>query len=73
VQRAHHFLKLRAQGPYWGDKLGKSNLKVFQASKRGGIATIDVDTSADRVRLQGVTEVSWRGETLTTPFMPTAI
>ena len=39
-------------GPYWANKLGKSELTAFQASARGGTVYLIVDGS-DRVRLAG--------------------
>lgn len=38
-------------GPYWMKKLGKNDLRAFQASKRGGILGVKVD--GDRVKLTG--------------------
>src|SRR5262249_7761015 len=38
-------------GPYWGDKLGKTALTGYQASRRGG--TIRVEVKGDRVLLGG--------------------
>jgi PhzF family phenazine biosynthesis protein len=38
-------------GPYWSGKLGKTELKAFQASARGGELRVHVD--GDRVRLSG--------------------
>ncbi len=38
-------------GPYWAAKLGKSSLKGYQASRRGGFVRVDV--SEDRVLLSG--------------------
>jgi PhzF family phenazine biosynthesis protein len=38
-------------GPYWMKKLGKSRLRAFQASARGGILEVEVDK--DRVLLRG--------------------
>lgn len=38
-------------GPYWGERLGKSRLRAWQASARGGV--IDVVLQGERVRLEG--------------------
>lgn len=38
-------------GPYWGEKLGKTELKAYQASQRGGEVAISID--GDRIRLNG--------------------
>lgn len=38
-------------GPYWGEKLGKKELRAYQASKRGGEVSVMLDN--DRVRLGG--------------------
>ncbi len=38
-------------GPYWANKLGKSNLRAFQASARGG--ELEVCPAGDRVYLRG--------------------
>lgn len=38
-------------GPYWAGKLGKSDLRAYQASARGGI--VNVRPEADRVFLRG--------------------
>jgi len=40
-----------ALGPYWADKLGKSDLLAYQASKRGGVLRVSVKD--DRVILGG--------------------
>lgn len=40
-----------ALAPYWQDKLGKSTLMGYQASKRGGVVEMVIDN--DRVRLRG--------------------
>jgi predicted PhzF superfamily epimerase YddE/YHI9 len=40
-------------GPFWGQRLGKSKLKAFQASRRGG--TVHVRLDGDRVVLGGQT------------------
>ncbi len=38
-------------GPYWAEKLGKSNLRAYQASARGGV--VNVRPQGDRVFLGG--------------------
>jgi predicted PhzF superfamily epimerase YddE/YHI9 len=38
-------------GPYWGEKLGKSEMVAVQASKRGG--TVRVSLRGNRVLLGG--------------------
>ncbi|MEI6872843.1 MAG: PhzF family phenazine biosynthesis protein [Verrucomicrobiota bacterium] len=40
-----------ALGPYWKEKLGKSEFRAFQASARGGVVKMSV--SAERVFLRG--------------------
>jgi predicted PhzF superfamily epimerase YddE/YHI9 len=40
-------------GPYWASKLGKKELKAFQASERGAKILVKVDEDAGRVYLQG--------------------
>ena len=40
-----------ALGPYWGHKLGKSELTAYQASARGGVVRVRLD--GDRVLLGG--------------------
>ncbi|KAK2455573.1 putative isomerase [Trifolium repens] len=39
--------------PYWSKKLGKSDLKAYQASARGGILNLHVDEKKQRVFLRG--------------------
>lgn len=38
-------------GPYWGGRLGVSRLRAFQASARGGV--VGIDLNSDRVDLIG--------------------
>lgn len=45
-------------GPYWSKKLGKSKLKAFQASKRGGELQIEVEERAVKITGQAVTVLS---------------
>jgi PhzF family phenazine biosynthesis protein len=47
-------------GPYWGAKLGKTDLKAYQASARGGI--VRVRLAGDRVFLGGHAVTILRGE-----------
>jgi predicted PhzF superfamily epimerase YddE/YHI9 len=47
-------------GPFWADRLGKTDLVGFQASPRGGI--VHVRVSGDRVILGGQAVTVCRGE-----------
>ncbi|HOX06523.1 MAG TPA: PhzF family phenazine biosynthesis protein [Planctomycetota bacterium] len=47
-------------GPYWGAKLGKSQMVGYQASRRGGV--VGVRISGDRVLLSGRAVTVLRGE-----------
>ena len=49
-------------GPYWGAKLGKSEVTGYQASRRGG--TVRVRLAGKRVRLRGHAVTVLRGELL---------
>jgi PhzF family phenazine biosynthesis protein len=49
-------------GPYWGAKLGESEVTGYQASKRGGI--VRVRLAGERVRLRGHAVTVVRGELL---------
>jgi predicted PhzF superfamily epimerase YddE/YHI9 len=49
-------------GPYWTDRLGKTELTGHQVSARGG--TVQVQVRGDRVRLGGHAITVWRGELL---------
>ncbi|XP_021717095.1 uncharacterized protein LOC110684958 [Chenopodium quinoa] len=42
-----------AVAPYWSKKLGKSHLKAYMASPRGGILRLNVDTDAQSVLIAG--------------------
>jgi PhzF family phenazine biosynthesis protein len=42
-----------ALAPYWAAKLGKQQLRAYQASKRGGVLDLKVDMEARRVYIQG--------------------
>lgn len=47
-------------GPYWGERLSKTDLMAFQASSRGGVLRIGL--SGDRVALGGQAVTVIRGE-----------
>jgi PhzF family phenazine biosynthesis protein len=47
-------------GPYWGEKLGKTELKSYQASARGG--EVDLNVRGDRIDLIGQAVVVLEGE-----------
>ena len=49
-------------GPYWAGKLGKTTLRCYQASARGGV--VRVKLQGDRVKLQGLAVTVMRGELL---------
>jgi len=51
-----------ALGPYWGERLGKSEFTAFQASPRGGI--VRVALKGDRVLLSGQAVTVMTGELL---------
>lgn len=51
-----------ALGPWWGAKLGKSKLRAFQASARGGV--LDLTVEGERVRMAGGAVTVLRGELL---------
>jgi PhzF family phenazine biosynthesis protein len=46
-------------GPYWGERLGKTNLVAYQASPRGGVVRIGL--RGDRVTLGGRAVTTLRG------------
>ena len=52
-----------ALAPYWGKKLGKTEMTGFQASPRGGVVRVRVE--GDRVVLIGQAVTVLRGELLT--------
>ena len=56
-------------GPYWADKLGKTELIGLQVSRRGGVVKVRV--AGDRVKLSGQAVTVLRGE-LACPSGPTA-
>lgn len=47
-------------GPYWGEQLGKNEMKAFQASARGGVLQLRLE--GDRVVLGGQAVMVVRGE-----------
>ena len=47
-------------GPYWMKKLGKSRLRAFQASSRGGI--LEIELVKDRVLLRGKAVIVFEGK-----------
>ncbi len=49
-------------GPFWGERLGKTELLAYQCSDRGGV--VRVRLSGDRVRLGGQAVTVLRGELL---------
>jgi len=48
--------------PYWANKLGKSTLKAFQASQRGGI--LEVMLQRERVFITGAAKLIFEGQLL---------
>jgi predicted PhzF superfamily epimerase YddE/YHI9 len=51
-----------ALGPYWGEKLGKTEMTAFQASARGGV--VRVRLAGERVKLGGQAVTVMTGELL---------
>ena len=49
-----------ALAPYWADRLGRTRLKAYQASRRGG--ELDVELDATTVRLTGPATIVMRGK-----------
>lgn len=47
-------------GPYWANKLGKSNLRAFQASARGG--EMELEVRGERIDLLGQAVIVLEGE-----------
>lgn len=47
-------------GPYWADKLGKTSLNAYQASRRGGVIRVQMD--GDRVHISGQAVTVMKGE-----------
>ena len=56
----HRFSPLYHLGPYWAKKLGKSSLRAYQASARGGV--LDVRPDGERVYLRGQAVTVLSGE-----------
>ena len=54
-----------AIGPYWGERLGKTTLRAYQASARGGALRVRLDGS--RVELAGHAVTVLRGSLLAAP------
>lgn len=50
--------------PYWSKKLGKCDLKAYQASARGGILNIQIDEQKQRVFLRGKAVTVMEGSVL---------
>ena len=51
-----------ALAPYWGDRLGKTTMRGYQASTRGGV--VGVTVQGDRILLHGTAVTVLRGELL---------
>jgi len=49
-----------ALAPYWGERLGKSEMVGYQTSARGGVVRVRLD--GDRVKLAGQAITVLRGE-----------
>ena len=47
-------------GPLWSERLGKMNMRAFQASARGGVVRVGI--VGDRVQLGGQAVMVLRGE-----------
>jgi PhzF family phenazine biosynthesis protein len=47
-------------GPFWGERLGKTEMAAYQASKRGGVVRLRLD--GERVKLAGQAVTTLRGE-----------
>jgi PhzF family phenazine biosynthesis protein len=47
-------------GPFWAARLGRTTLRGWQASRRGG--AVEVECLGNRVRLRGPAVTAWRGE-----------
>lgn len=43
--------------PYWSDKLGKNNMIAFQASKRGGVLSLDLQGERLKIKGEAVTVI----------------
>lgn len=55
-----------ALGPFWAERLGKSSLKAYQASERGGHIEVRVDRNEGRAYLQGSAVLVMAGVLLNT-------
>lgn len=53
-------------GPFWAERLGKTTLRAFQASERGGNIIVRVDKSEGRAYLQGSAVLVMAGVLLNT-------
>jgi PhzF family phenazine biosynthesis protein len=53
-----------ALAPYWGAKLGKTEMTGYQASPRGGVVRVRLVSGTDRVVLSGQAVTVLRGELL---------
>lgn len=53
-------------GPYWGQKLNKTELNAYQASPRGGNVRMRLDPGGQRIYLSGQAVTVIRGEILAT-------
>ena len=51
-----------ALAPFWGERLGRTKLRGYQASARGG--TVEVELAGERVLLRGQAVTTVRGELL---------
>ena len=51
-----------ALGPYWAARLGRTNLRGFQASARGGV--VEVEVAGERALLRGTATTVVRGQLL---------
>lgn len=49
-------------GPWWGERLGKTEVVGYQASRRGGVVRVRVRPGEPRVTLLGEAVTVWRGE-----------
>ena len=49
-------------GPWWGARLGKTEVIGYQASRRGGVVRVRVRPGDPRVTLLGEAVTVWRGE-----------
>lgn len=49
-----------ALGPFWGERLGRSEMVAYQASRRGGVVRVRLE--GERVKLGGQAVTTFRGE-----------